>query len=44
MKEWNKPIVLAQFTKDDIFVNDVLADHVNYNNTYNQVYNQTTGN
>ena len=48
MKKWDKPEIIAEFTKDELFVNDVFADHTNHNDTYtetyNQTYNQTEGN
>jgi hypothetical protein len=41
VKEWNKPEIVARFTKDDIFVNEVLADHTNYSNSYVATYKAT---
>ena len=43
MKKWKKPEIIACFTKDELFMDDILADHTNshalYNNHENSHYN-----
>ena len=41
MEKWQKPQIVAEFTKDELFVNDVLADHSNHQETYKQTYQET---